>query len=94
MSVSRKFQLCLFFVVLAGPYCFWLTASTNNPLPLWSDEVITVALVKSASFKHLFSAVLLGLDATPPLYTGYGWFMFHYVVPGAPPELLLVMAQL
>jgi hypothetical protein len=37
----------------------------------------------------MFSAVLQGLDATPPLYTGYGWIMFHYVVPGASPELLL-----
>jgi hypothetical protein len=37
----------------------------------------------------MFSAILLGLDATPPLYTGYGWFMLHYFAPAASPELLL-----
>src|SRR4051794_36701888 len=84
---SRKFLLYLFIAILAAPYCLWLIASANNSL--WTDELITVALVKSASLKHLFSAVLLGLDATPPLYTGYGWLMLHYVVPGTSPELLL-----
>jgi hypothetical protein len=46
-------------------------------------------LIKSASLPHLFSAILLGLDATPPLYTSYGWLMLHNVIPGWSPELLL-----
>jgi hypothetical protein len=56
---------------------------------LWADELITVALVKSVSLKHMFSAILLGLDATPPLYTGYGWLMWHYLFPESSPEWLL-----
>jgi Dolichyl-phosphate-mannose-protein mannosyltransferase len=87
MSISRKYVLYLFFVVLAVSYCLWFVNYAANPL--WTDELITIALVKSTSFKHLFSAVLLGLDVTPPLYTGYGWFMLHNVVPGTSPELLL-----
>lgn len=87
MPVSRKLLVYVFVALLAGAYCLWLTASADNPL--WGDELITVALVKSVALRHLFSAVLLGLDATPPLYTGYGWFMLHYVIPGARPELLL-----
>jgi len=81
--------LYLFFAVLAGSYCLWFVDYAANPL--WTDELITIVLVKSTSLKHLFSAVLLGLDATPPLYTsyGYGWFMLHNVVPGASPEQLL-----
>lgn len=73
--------------MLAVSYCLWFVDYAANPL--WTDELITTALVKSTSLKHLFSAVLLGLDATPPLYTSYGWFMLHNVVPGASPELLL-----
>jgi hypothetical protein len=73
--------------VLAVSYCRWFVDYAANPL--WTDELITIALVKSTSLKHLFSAVLLGLDATPPLYTSYGWFMLHNVVPGVAPELLL-----
>ena len=80
-------MLYLFFAVLAVSYCLWFVDYAANPL--WTDELITIALVKSTSLKHLFSAVLLGLDATPPLYTSYGWFMLHNVVPGASPELLL-----
>jgi hypothetical protein len=56
---------------------------------MWYDELITFSLVKSASLKHMFSAILLGLDVTPPLYTGYGWFILHYLAPEASPELLL-----
>ena len=89
MLAGRKFLSCLFFSALAGPYCLWLGHIVSVDNPMWADELITVALVKSASLKHLFSAVLLGLDSTPPLYTGYGWFMLHYVAPGASPELLL-----
>src|SRR5690348_15146878 len=77
------------FAALEGPYCLWLRHIVSSDNPMWADELITVALVKSTSLKHLFSPVLQGLDSTPPLYTGYGWFMFHYVVPGASPELLL-----
>ena len=87
MSVRRKFLLCLFFATLAGSYSLWLVSSVDKPL--WADESITVALVNSVTLKHMFSAVLLGLDATPPLYTGYGWYMLHYVVPGVSPESLL-----
>jgi hypothetical protein len=87
MSMSAKSVPFLFFSIFAISYCFWLVNSVADPL--WTDEVITIALVKSTSLAHLFSAVLLGLDATPPLYTSYGWLMLHNVVPGWPPELLL-----
>ena len=86
MSMSAKSVPFLFFSIFAISYCFWLVNSVADPL--WTDEVITIALVKSTSLAHLFSAVLLGLDATPPLYTSYGWLMLHNVVPGWPPELL------
>jgi hypothetical protein len=62
MWVSRKFLLCLFFATLAGSYSLWLVSSVDKPL--WADESITVALVNSVTLKHMFSAVLLGLDAT------------------------------
>jgi hypothetical protein len=87
MLANPKYISIAFFVVLAISYCFWLFNSVADPL--WTDEVITVALIKSASLPHLFAAVLLGLDATPPLYTSYGWLMLHTVVPGWSPELLL-----
>lgn len=87
VSVRRKVLSCLFFAALAGPFCLWLAVSADQPL--WLDEAVTVSLVKSASLKHMFSAVLLGLDNTPPLYTGYGWFMLHHLAPDASPELLL-----
>src|SRR6516164_596951 len=87
MTVSRNFVSCLFYGALAVPYCLWVIVASEKPL--WADELITVALVKSVSLKHMFSAILLGLDATPPLYTGYGWFMLHYFAPAASPELLL-----
>ncbi len=87
MSMSAKSVPFLFFSIFAISYSLWLVNSVADPL--WTDEVITIALVKSTSLKQLFSAVRLGLDATPPLYTSYGWFMLHNVVPGASPELLL-----
>lgn len=87
MAVARKILPLLFVVALAGPFCRWLVASIGKPL--WADELITVALVKTASFPHLLAAVLLGLDATPPLYTGYGWLILHHVFQETPPELLL-----
>jgi hypothetical protein len=68
MAVARKILPLLFVAALAGPYCRWLIGAVDKPL--WGDELITVALVKSASFSHLLAAVLVGLDATPPLYTG------------------------
>jgi len=87
MLARWKFLSCTFIAVIASPYCIWLTASADRPL--WADESITVQLVKSVSLKHMVSAILLGLDATPPLYTGYAWLMLHYVVPVVSPELLL-----
>jgi hypothetical protein len=87
MLARRKVFLGMFFAMLVLPYSLWLASSVDKPL--WADESITVALVQSATIKHMFSAVLLGLDATPPLYTGYGWFMLQYVGPGVSPELLL-----
>lgn len=87
MSNKQTFLLCLFFSVLALPYSLWFASSVDQPL--WTDEIVTAAEVQSVTLKHMFSAVLLGLDPTPPLYTGYGWFMLHYVFSGASPELLL-----
>ena len=84
MAVARKILPLLFVVALAGPFCRWLVASIGKPL--WADELITVALVKTASFPHLLAAVLLGLDATPPLYTGYGWLILHHVFQETPPR--------
>jgi Dolichyl-phosphate-mannose-protein mannosyltransferase len=87
MSMSGKSLPSLFFSMFAISYFLWLVNSVADPL--WTDEAITIALVKSATLAHLFSGVLLGLDATPPLYTSYGWLMLHNVVPGWSPELLL-----
>jgi hypothetical protein len=78
---------CLFFAVLAVSYGLWLIEPPTSPL--WADDLITIALVKSPAFKHMLSAVQQGLDATPPLYTSYGWFIFHKVLPETSPELLL-----
>jgi hypothetical protein len=87
MSDNQRFPVWFFFVALAGSYSLWFVSSIDKPL--WGDELITVSLVKSVSLKQLFSAVLLGLDATPPLYTGYGWLILHYVDTEISPELLL-----
>jgi Dolichyl-phosphate-mannose-protein mannosyltransferase len=84
--ISPKSAPYLLFAVLSVSFYVWFSRSAASPL--WADEVITIELVRSASLTHLFSAVL-GLDPTPPLYTGYGWFMLSHVVPGVAPELLL-----
>ena len=34
------------------------------------------------------SAIFDGLDATPPVYTSYGWFMLHYIIPYVEPTVM------
>jgi uncharacterized membrane protein len=84
---SPKTAPYLLLSVLSVAFCIWFSRVLK--LQLWADEIVTIEFVTSSSFKHFFSAVWLGLDATPPLYTGYGWFMHNYVIPWIAPELLL-----
>jgi hypothetical protein len=86
-STSAKSTPYLLAAALAGSFYIWFS-HLRTSLP-WTDEVITIELVKSGALRHLFDAVILGLDATPPLYTGYGWFVISQVAQGTSPELLL-----
>ena len=79
-----------FLIVFVATYIlFGILIYVSDRPALWADETITVALVKSNSLSHLLEAVFLGLDATPPLYTSYGWFMSRYVLPSFEPDLIL-----
>ena len=84
---SPKTAPYLLFSFLSVAFCILVNHSVT--LPPSNDEVITGELVRSASFTHLLSAVMIGLDATPPLYSSYGWLITNHVVVGAVPEIPL-----
>src|ERR1700730_14183109 len=86
ISGFNRYFTWLFLSLLAFSFCLWGYYSATQPL--WADERLTAELVKSSSVAHMWSAIFDGLDATPPIYTLYGWFMLHYVVPHVEPSAM------
>jgi hypothetical protein len=72
IDVAQSSIVIISFAMLC---CYWIAYA--NTLPYWTDEIITLDLVRTRSFFDTLSAIYLGVDATPPLYGGFGWILFR-----------------